>query len=233
MKLFSWLSAVMVLLFLSSSLLAQVTNGGFETGNLTGWNTNASTYGAGPADVYENGYAGEEPTEGQYLATLEVLAGSPGDGICFSELEQQFSVTAGDVLKFDWYGDAVAEGYEFEGGMWEAHSMVSVIVYETDPWSPIFDIYINAMTSPGWLFSSSGTNGWQTEQVAFDTPGNYTLQFRIDGEIMSMGAGEPEFPMPGTGGFVGVDNVRLVPEPSTITLLLCGLAGLALRRRRR
>jgi hypothetical protein len=43
----------------------------------------------------------------------------------------------------------------------------------------------------------------------------------------------PKQIVPPTGGFTGIDNVAIVPEPSTIALGLLGLGALALFRRRK
>lgn len=69
------------------------------------------------------------------------------------------------------------------------------------------------------LVGDSGADGWTHVSYAFNQTGEYFLEFKVVNQV--------DLQLPSA---IGVDNVTLVPEPCTLTLLSC--SGLALRWRK-
>jgi len=230
----AWVSAV-VLLWVATAgpagLAAAVTNGSFETGDLSGWDSGHSFYGSGPPQVVETFWdMSLPPADGDYCATLEAYALSPGDGHCYAWLEQEFAAEAGEVLRFSWAGFYSARGLDDAGVYCEAFARISVLLYEAQygPGSPMYDAGLTG-SALGGDSSSQSTGGWVAESWTIPSAGDYVLRFYAEGEIMGDQPGGME--MPDAMAQIGADHVRLVPEPATLVLLAVG--GWAVLRRRR
>ena len=83
-----------------------ITNGGFETGDLTGWETFRALDGSGGSPgVRESGYSGQPPQEGNYL--LEIYENSSnmnGDG---AGIHQEVVVPLGRELVLSYFQNSV------------------------------------------------------------------------------------------------------------------------------
>jgi hypothetical protein len=197
-----------------------IVNGGFETGDLTGWTVVNQTGGSG--SWFVNGNGGGSPLNG---FPTPVLAGGgafnaqtdqfgPGS----HQLEQSFVGVAGETygLSFDVYAidqsglAPVGVGLDFTAGV-NQHS-------ELNLYGPF----------PSLLASGNPGRTWQ--HLTYDlTPlikasGVYTLSFgEVDNQYFYN---------------LGIDNVSLVssggvPEPATWTMMLAGFFGLGATLRAR
>src|SRR3974390_2698521 len=119
MKKLAHLLAVLLvaLLAMASPAVAGVINGGFETGDFTGWGPtgNTAVVGAGCSTIFPNHCA--SPTQGSYMAlltagsvdmaTLSSILGTnlsavyPG-GTYGSAIWQDVPLSAGETFSFDW-----------------------------------------------------------------------------------------------------------------------------------
>jgi len=160
---------VTVVALFASCTLADLTNGGFETGNLTGWTW---TKDKGSTVTVVTGHSTWDPSEGSYFAQLK-SDGNSG----FVQLFQSFTASAQDnILKGDYFWD---------GATGNQVSAVGKILGPTGNQIglPLFT-FSQADVDTGWLsFSRSLTPG-QTYTLWFElrnvTLGNGNCYLGID-----------------------------------------------------
>jgi hypothetical protein len=207
---------------------AQLVNGGFETGNFTGWATTGnasiqtSAFGSGPTEgTFEALLSTGDPTVPDFSleAFLGLAPGSldnlgNGNATDGSAIRQTFLAEAGDILTFDW-NFLTNEGTP---SFFNDFSFVSLSVLSE--LGDTTSIFMNSLTP----FNQE--TGFQTFSFTIPTTGTYTLGLGVTDvadNIVDSG--------------LLVDNVKLtsVPEPtSTFGVLALGAfgAGSFLKRKR-
>ena len=205
--------------------LADLYNGSFETGDLTGWST--YTTGGGSAtvvtshsDLSGTGTTSWAPTDGTYFALVKT------DGQnSFQQLYRSFTASAGDILTLDYFwdsqdtlrgtklkdGDDVTYGIIFSGELTTPGNAMPSLTVEHE----LFHHAVSLDPQAYW-----GTD-WTSVTYTFEEPGTYTLWFGIKTGGDSLNDSR-----------IGIDNVHLVPLPAAALLGVLGLgvAGWRLRR---
>lgn len=210
---------------------ATVVNGGFETGNISGW----TLVGSGHAT---DSSVGVSPTVGSYQGYIETTgnftalapavatslgvsgptivglgAGPPTNG---TGLSQVITVNAGDTLTFDWnfLTDELNESATYDDFAFFTIGSSAFLLASRN--TSTYDV-----TSPPAGFD--GQTGWATQSYTFATGGSYQIGFGV------FNVGDT-----GHNSALLIDNVSVpVPEPSTLLLAGCGTIGLAVWCRRR
>jgi hypothetical protein len=224
LKLASGVVAGMLLSASASASVELVTNGGFETGSLSGWST--SNLGSGtcpshPQDFNVSSFGSatrcdtvSNPYSGHYAAYVM----NDGTGPLTYKLWQSFDVAAGTV------------GGEFSFAYSELNSSDrgrNLEVTLTNNATSAVDVLYNASTyssDPSWhLFSADAS-------AFLAAASGDTVTLSIDNYIPHSWTGPAG---------LGIDNVSVlatetnVPEPGSIALLGLGFAGLVALRRKR
>lgn len=215
MERLSVVCALAAWLMLALPARAGVTNGSFETGDLTGW---SSTVPAGASidvvtvhsDPTGTGTTSWGPTDGSYFALLK---GGEAGGV--TQLYQSYDFTPQTTLTFDYFWDSrdskpsddtasmsIYSGIGLEGPFVAEFTLGSVTNDPQDLW---------------------GTP-WNSVSLWLATAGVYTVAFEIRNDWEGI-----------NDSYLGIDNVRLnvIPEPGAILLggLGVGLVGWLRRRR--
>jgi len=213
----------MAVVLCGSTATADLLNGGFETGDLTGWYSQGAVQAVqwefsrdflGLTQAPASGFW--DPTQGSYFASLwsqEEDFFPHTDSI----LQQTFTtpawITKGWQLQFDYFYDfGDVQGY----------------------WATA---HVNIMDSLGnsvWFMSindpGAGTGladdqniDWTTMSVWLPSAGTYTIEFHMN-----------DHPLGGFESILGVDNMQVVPVPGAFLLGAIGLgfANWRLRKRR-
>lgn len=191
-----------------------LTNGNFETGDITGWT------GLGLSGALPNALT-VVPTEGSYMGVMDntgngpvgapVIAGAlgvpgasliglstgtPTNGSC---IYQDITVSAGDTLTFDWnfLTDELNEDPQYND--------FAIFSIATDPY------LLRDKNTPPYIFfppmsAFDGQTGWATQSHVFSIAGTYRLGFAV-------------FNVEDTGhdSWLLVDNV-IVPEPACLLI---------------
>lgn len=229
-----------VVILLTGSALASFINGGFESGNLNGWSAVGQVEATSSVDYSSEGGGILSPDSGAYSArlvsrgatateiatqmglTLEELQatnlneeGLPTSATIGSLIWQTVTANAGDVLQFRWnfverdylpYDDWAFYGIALNGGPATVTKFASLGLVGPDPGTTI--------------------NGWETLTVNITQSGTYTFYFGVvnaldeglDSDLWIDGAYAGDTPPEPTGE---------IPEPSTVVLMLSGLAAVA------
>ena len=187
----------------SAGALELLTNGGFETGNLTGWAaSNTAVLGS---------HLGVNPNEGSFMAVL-----GPLFGLGNASLSQGFN--AGGLpgtVSFDYnlQSKDILPGFDF------GTDRLRVSIDGTT----LVNVALNDVFGGGTTIL-----GWQTFSQFFAAipAGPLTISFDMTNLILS--GGNPDL----FSAYVDDVSVS-VPEPSALLLLGSGLAGLGFLRRSR
>jgi len=214
MRKITMICTLAVLFLAVGGVQADLTNGGFETGDLMGWTFAVPDTTTAAAVVSHTENAGPlpnttwTPTEGSYFALLKT---DGPDNWC--TLEQSFSGVAGDVVSFNYFFDW---GDYHENAKWDDQSYgrlldsSDALVWEFFHWGQDGD-------SMGEDYSNVG---WSSDSFILTAGGTYTLMFGIKNE------GDSHF-----DSYMGIDAV-VVPVPGAVLLGMLGLgvAGIKLHK---
>lgn len=195
----------LAVLFLAvGGVQADLTNGGFETGDLTGW-TSTVPSGASVTVVSNHNEVGGQPppswapTEGSFFALLK------NDGPSnWCILEQSFRGAAGDVVSFNYFfdwGDKHPYDDQSYGRLLDSNGD---LVCEFFHWG-----------EGGTRMDADYSNvGWSSESFILTTGGDYMLKFGLKNDCPS---------------YMGIDAV---PVPGAVLLGMLGLCvtGIKLRK---
>ncbi|HUT32753.1 MAG TPA: hypothetical protein VNE39_04660 [Planctomycetota bacterium] len=218
---------------------APITNGGFESGDFTGWTTVGvasvldATFGSGPIEgtyqAFMNTLDGSAPLLANQAA-IEVFLGLPAgrldainssDAIEGSAIRQSLTGDAGDILSFDWnfLTNEIEEG---EG----VNDFAFWCLVNLDTGQLLADIFTPGfVASPTAMFEDE--TGFRNVTFALPSGGTFVLGFGV------VDVGDPDV----ASGLL-IDNVSLtstnaeIPEPCSITLCVLGALGLVARRAR-
>ena len=201
---------------LSAHAVELVTNGGFETGNLSGWTTSGPTgslqscqtnwtVASNGGSVGCLGHDPGNPIAGTYAAYTSNDGAGPLTYSLMQSIAVPVSATSG-ILSFDWIADTADPNRKF------SVSLGGVTIFTST--ASTNDQWVSESLNVSSILSSASGNSLVLE---FDNyiPGNFT----------------------GCCNALGLDAVSLsattaVPEPASIAMLGAGLLGLRLVRRR-
>ncbi len=213
---------------------ADVTNGGFETGDLTGWTLagfgQATGSGIGVTPT-EGSFQGYIQTTGNLTALAPAVAASlglagpaiaglgAGTPVNGTGISQNVTVAAGDTLSFNWnfLTDELTELPMYNDfGFFSVSGSAFLLASRNSS-------TYNVVSPPAGF---EGQTGWMTQSYTFPSAGTYSIGFGV------FNVGDAGF-----DSALVLDAISIpVPEPASATLSALGLIGLAVcgwRRRNR
>jgi hypothetical protein len=219
----------------SAQAVELITNGGFETGDFTGWTPTTQLDSSGNLFIQSNSVASTplsglpdqtNPSGGDFFAVSDQTG--PGS----YSLTQSFGVGGGppkdvkvsfQLFANNWSGVNYANGRDFKFSP-NQNVEVDILTDGADPFTNSPGDIVAVLYGPGSDNLAGNPNPWSTYNfdLGILAPGTYQIRFaETDNQSF--------FNM-------GVDNVSVTaaPEPATWAMMLVGFGalGLALRRRR-
>lgn len=187
---------------------ALITNPGFETGDLSGWN--APLGNAYNTTQLNTGYHVIDPVEGNNFAYIE-----SGNMNVFYTLSQAFSVANNSVLSFSALFTTTDYMPFNDEGYWKLYLDSAVVASESENVSGV---------------GNYGSTGWGFFELDL-IPGNYLLELGVrnigDGGVDSYVA------IDGLNISNSGSGVDPIPEPATMVLFSTGILGLFGYKRKR
>jgi len=202
--------ALAVLILAAGSVQADLTNGGFETGDFTGWTT--SVPGGASALVTTAHMEGVgntiwTPTEGSYFARLKTDGGSS-----WCTLSQSFAAPSGYVVSFDYFFDWGDYHSYDDQSYGRLLGSTGATVNEFFHWG-----------QGGTLMGANYSNvGWSSQSYTLTASGTYTLMFGICNAYDSV-----------NDSYMGIDNASVVPVPGAVLLGILGLGVVGVKLRKK
>jgi hypothetical protein len=202
------LTLIFVLCVGSAYAEAIFPNGHFQNG-LDGWTTDCY----GPGSIVQI-----DSIEREHCAFINAEAHSFGPSSHSNgnaSITENFFADAGQILILDFKKNSF--GYCSDGGMADASGRIEIL---DSSGLPVCVNYLGAETTD-W-------NSWATGILP------YSGQYRLNILAYAITYSSPQPPYPAEAGInIYIDNVRLAPEPGSITLLLCVAAADLLWSKRR
>jgi len=196
------------LMLATPSAQANLTNGSFETGDLTGWLASPSSLVSVVGSAAGLGFQANTtwlPTDGNYFAYLQTGGGM---GV-YTVMTQSFTAQAGYGLSLDVFFDT-EDWFPFNDD-----GYVKLVGFGG---APTTTLYTQSVSTVG----DYNADGWTNISHIIPQTGIYALEFGVQNVLDNI-----------VLSGMGIDNVKLIPTPGAMLLGTIGVGLVGWLRRRR